>query len=238
VVPLLPSVSIRHPQPPSRPAFPASSAAVAADLGGLHSPSAAAVAVSPLPLPCRRGSRFLCRAVVVFLQSRGPRILALVSSAPHPPSVCYLLHRTVPYLSRRPPAVACCAALRPASAAAHLLPICLLRRTTSTACWLLRPAVPLQLLSAARRKGCKIGSAPSISAAPLQLSTYCTPQGLRNQICTIDFCVVRRLRRSGSASFLLLRRWLPLRAESSGQQPLSNSASAPKTSVNSYSGCC
>jgi hypothetical protein len=115
---------------PSRPAFygptyrrrgsilsrrrgSASSAAVAADLGGLHSPSAAAVAVSPLPLPRRRGFPSVPRAADL--------------------SSCVV--RLLP--AARPPA-ACCAALRPASAAVHLLlpaaPHCALPQPPPTCC--------------------------------------------------------------------------------------------------------
>jgi hypothetical protein len=84
-------------------------------------------------------------------------------------------------LSRLPP-VACCAALRPASAA-HLLPTCLLRRTTSAAVRLLaaapcRTSAVVCLLPAARRKGCGTRSAlsfsvPSIASADLDLRRPC-----------------------------------------------------------------
>jgi hypothetical protein len=143
------------------------------------------------PQPPPQFPRLLCRAVAVPASSATPsrfsfspascgsELLCRPPSAPHPPPACCLL---------RLPPVACCAALRPASAAAHLLPICLLRlgsapcRTSAVAACctpqllhaaraaepdLRRRFLPhlCSCLPAARHKGCRTRSAPSISVS-------------------------------------------------------------------------
>jgi hypothetical protein len=236
---------------PSSLAFPASSAAVAADLGslhpqpssrfpaavGLHPPSSAAVAASFFGFLCRRRGGSGRPSFAILSRRRDFLPPSQFPSFSRAADLGYCVVRR-PHLSRHPPA-ACCALPQPSSICCLLRPASAVVRLST--CWLLRPAsAAVHLLPAAPCRTSavvRLLHAARAAEPDLRRCLLCRPSpGAR--AADLVFCAVRRLRRSRSASSLFLRRWLPLRAVSSGQQSLSNSASAPRTSVNSYSGCC
>jgi hypothetical protein len=210
--------------------------------GSGQPPSSAVVAVScrrrpPSAILSRRRGGSGRPSFAILSRRRGFLPPSQFPSFPRAADLGYCAVRR-PHLSRHPPA-ACCALPQPSSICCLLRPASAVVRLST--CWLLRPAsAAVHLLSAAPCRTSvvvRLLHAARAAEPDLRRRLLCRPS-LGARAADLVFCAVRRLRRSRSASSLFLRRWLPLRAESSGQQSLSNSASAPRTSVNSYSGCC